>query len=151
MFSLPELQKLISGDCSSIDLSGSNFWELKVPLFSSSSYITFYKGQQQCLYFKCLKPVYLFRTSNNVHTSNFYSSDLKKNVRYLGGYHGNHRVILWFWDITLNEFTEEEKSALLKFVTSCSRPPLMGFSSMSPPFSIRAVDESEEATDMTPG
>ena len=79
------------------------------------------------------------------------SLDLKKNVRYLGGYHGNHRVILWFWDITLNEFTEEEKSALLKFVTSCSRPPLMGFSSMSPPFSIRAVDESEEATDMTPG
>jgi len=98
MFSLPELQKLISGDCSSIDLT-----------------------------------------------------DLKNNVRYLGGYHGNHRVILWFWDITLNEFTEEEKSALLKFVTSCSRPPLMGFSSMSPPFSIRAVDESEEATDMTPG
>ena len=79
------------------------------------------------------------------------TSDLKKNVRYLGGYHGNHRVILWFWDIILNEFTEEEKSALLKFVTSCSRPPLMGFSSMSPPFSIRAVDESEEATDMTPG
>ena len=90
--------------------------------------------------------------TNTIHSLHLLlSSDLKKNVRYLGGYHGNHRVILWFWDITLNEFTEEEKSALLKFVTSCSRPPLMGFSSMSPPFSIRAVDESEEATDMTPG
>eukprot|EP00116_Pleurobrachia_bachei_P006155 sb/3466417/ len=78
--------------------------------------------------------------------------ELRKHVRYLGGYHGSHRVILWFWDITLNEFTEEEKSSLLKFVTSCSRPPLMGFASMSPPFSIRAVDDAEqEPSDMTPG
>jgi ubiquitin-protein ligase E3 B len=72
-------------------------------------------------------------------------------VRYLGGYHGGHRVIMWFWDITLHEFTDEEKSSLLKFVTSCSKPPLMGFGSMSPPFSIRAVDEAEEGTDQTPG
>lgn len=42
---------------------------------------------------------------------------------------------------------------LLKFVTSCSKPPLMGFANMSPPFSIRAVDEDEEVNDhdMTPG
>lgn len=60
---------------------------------------------------------------------------------------------MWFWDIAINEFTQEEKSMLLKFVTSCSKPPLMGFANMSPPFSIRAVDEDEEVNDhdMTPG
>ena len=72
-------------------------------------------------------------------------------MRYLGGYHGGHRVILWFWDVVINEFTEEEKSALLKFVTSVRKPPLMGFSSMTPPFSIRAVGQEEETNDLTAG
>lgn len=33
---------------------------------------------------------------------------------------------------------------MLQFVTSCSRPPLLGFSQLEPPFSIRLVDTSEE-------
>ena len=60
-------------------------------------------------------------------------------------------MIMWFWDIVINEFSEEEKSSLLKFVTSVRKPPLMGFCSMSPPFSIRAVDQNEETNDYTAG
>ena len=40
-----------------------------------------------------------------------------------------------FWDI-VNEMTEEEKSLLLKFVTSCERPSFLGFKDLSPPFTI---------------
>lgn len=43
-----------------------------------------------------------------------------------GGYTATHPVIQTFWEV-VEGFTEEEKRKLLKFVTSCSRPPLLGF------------------------
>jgi len=33
--------------------------------------------------------------------------------------------------------SEEQKRALLKFVTSCSKPPLLGFKDLDPPFCIQ--------------
>jgi ubiquitin-protein ligase E3 B len=36
-----------------------------------------------------------------------------------------------------------ERCALLKFVTSCSRPPLLGFKHLQPEFTIHKVDPSE--------
>ncbi|NXL15218.1 UBE3B ligase, partial [Setophaga kirtlandii] len=53
--------------------------------------------------------------------------DLKKHTVYYGGFHGSHRVIIWLWDILANDFSPEERAMFLKFVTSCSRPPLLGF------------------------
>ncbi|KAF5893793.1 ubiquitin-protein ligase E3C, partial [Clarias magur] len=52
--------------------------------------------------------------------------DLKKFTNYSGGYSPTHPVIKIFWDV-VESFGEEEKRKLLKFVTSCSRPPLLGF------------------------
>ena len=43
-----------------------------------------------------------------------------------GGYTATHPVITIFWEV-VESFTDEEKRKLLKFVTSCSRPPLLGF------------------------
>lgn len=43
-----------------------------------------------------------------------------------GGYTATHPVIQTFWEV-VEGFSEEEKRKLLKFVTSCSRPPLLGF------------------------
>ncbi|PKU37419.1 ubiquitin-protein ligase hypothetical protein [Limosa lapponica baueri] len=43
-----------------------------------------------------------------------------------GGYTADHPVIKIFWRV-VESFTDEEKRKLLKFVTSCSRPPLLGF------------------------
>ena len=34
----------------------------------------------------------------------------------------------------------QEKGSFLKFVTSCSKPPLLGFYHLEPPFSIRCVE-----------
>ncbi|CAI4227822.1 unnamed protein product [Auanema sp. JU1783] len=71
-------------------------------------------------------------------------ADLKKHVQYYGGFHGSHRLIKWLWDIVENEFSAEERRLFLKFVTSCSRPPLLGFSYLEPPFSIRCVEVSDD-------
>ncbi|CAH8577606.1 unnamed protein product [Heterobilharzia americana] len=95
MFSPPELQTLISGDCGSMDID-----------------------------------------------------DLKQHTRYSGGFHSNHRVIRWLWDILRRDFDDRERSLFLKFVTSCSRPPLLGFANLEPPFCIRCVHYTNEDQDV---
>ena len=57
--------------------------------------------------------------------------DLRRSTQYSGGYDDHHPVIEAFWSI-VEEFTEEQKRHLLKFVTSCSRPPLLGFKELYP-------------------
>lgn len=94
LFSGPELQRLISGDSTTLDLS-----------------------------------------------------DLRRHTRYYGGYHSSHRVVNWLWDVLEKEFTEEEKSRFLKFVTSCSKPPLLGFAHLEPPFSVRCVECNDDEDD----
>ena len=91
MFSGPEVQKLISGDSTTLDVS-----------------------------------------------------DLRANTTYYGGYHNKHRVINWLWEIVDKDFNETEKSAFLKFVTSCSKPPLLGFAHLRPEFSIRCVETTDD-------
>uniref|UniRef100_A0A2K6LJ23 Ubiquitin-protein ligase E3C n=1 Tax=Rhinopithecus bieti TaxID=61621 RepID=A0A2K6LJ23_RHIBE len=53
----------------------------------------------------------------------------------IGGYSADHPVIKVFWRV-VEGFTDEEKRKLLKFVTSCSRPPLLGFKELYPAFCI---------------
>ncbi|UYV76096.1 UBE3B [Cordylochernes scorpioides] len=91
IFSTPELQRLISGDNTPIDLQ-----------------------------------------------------DLRRHTKYFGGFHNNHRVINWLWDILERDFSTEEHRLFLKFVTSCSKPPLLGFSHLEPPFSIRCVEVGDD-------
>lgn len=52
--------------------------------------------------------------------------DLKLHTNYTGGYTPDHPTIVSFWKI-VDEFSDQQRSQLLKFVTSCSRPPLLGF------------------------
>lgn len=52
--------------------------------------------------------------------------DLKKHTNYVGGYTQEDPAIDLFWTV-VKDFTDEQKTKLLKFVTSCSRPPLLGF------------------------
>ncbi|XP_015521284.1 ubiquitin-protein ligase E3C [Neodiprion lecontei] len=62
--------------------------------------------------------------------------DLKLHTNYTGGYTPDHPTIISFWKIA-DEFTDQQRSQLLKFVTSCSRPPLLGFKELDPPFCIQ--------------
>ncbi|GJQ75479.1 hypothetical protein Trydic_g17567 [Trypoxylus dichotomus] len=70
--------------------------------------------------------------------------DLRKHTQYYGGFHDSHRVVCWLWDILEKDFSEEEKGMFLKFVTSCSKPPLLGFAHLEPPFSIRCVEVGDD-------
>lgn len=59
-------------------------------------------------------------------------TSLKKSVQYLGGYHESQSYIQDFWDILENELSPEQQRKFLRFMTSCSRQPLLGFSSLEP-------------------
>lgn len=51
--------------------------------------------------------------------------DLKQHTRYSGDFSLEHPTIEMFWKVVEN-FSDIQKRQLLKFVTSCSRPPLLG-------------------------
>lgn len=71
--------------------------------------------------------------------------DWQKNTLYGGGYHPSQLIIHWFWEIVTNEFNDEERAALLKFITSCSRQPLRGFAQLSPQICIHQVRITEDS------
>jgi ubiquitin-protein ligase E3 C len=62
--------------------------------------------------------------------------DLATHCAFAGGYHQDHPVILALWD-ALRSFSNEEQRAFIKFVTSCSRAPLLGFKYLEPPLCIQ--------------
>lgn len=64
--------------------------------------------------------------------------DLEQNTKYGNGFTETHETIAIFWTV-VKSFSEDQKRKLLKFVTSCSRPPLLGFKELDPPFCIQNV------------
>jgi ubiquitin-protein ligase E3 C len=52
--------------------------------------------------------------------------DMRAYTNYAGGYHEEHPVMEMFWQV-VEELAPGEQRALLKFVTACSRAPLLGF------------------------
>eukprot|EP01087_Luapelamoeba_hula_P017100 TRINITY_DN5363_c0_g1_i2.p1 TRINITY_DN5363_c0_g1~~TRINITY_DN5363_c0_g1_i2.p1 ORF type:complete len:863 (-),score=106.25 TRINITY_DN5363_c0_g1_i2:130-2718(-) len=66
--------------------------------------------------------------------------DMRQHTNYAGGYHEGHPVIDMFWRV-VESFSPEEQRRLLKFATSCSRPPLLGFRQLQPPFAIHQASD----------
>ncbi|KAG5556744.1 hypothetical protein RHGRI_007120 [Rhododendron griersonianum] len=64
--------------------------------------------------------------------------DLRSNTKYTGGYTEGSRTIKIFWEV-ISGFEPNERCMLLKFVTSCSRAPLLGFKYLQPTFTIHKV------------
>ncbi|KDR68246.1 hypothetical protein GALMADRAFT_146484 [Galerina marginata CBS 339.88] len=62
--------------------------------------------------------------------------DLRRHTTYGGIYHNSHETIIAFWRV-VNSFHRWQTHNLLRFVTSCSRPHVLGFKELSPNFSIR--------------
>lgn len=74
--------------------------------------------------------------------------DLRRNTIYGGTYvigdDGlEHPTIQLFWKI-MKEISDEERRAVLKFVTSTPRAPLLGFGTLNPRFSIRDAGGDQE-------
>ncbi|XP_018909316.2 ubiquitin-protein ligase E3C-like isoform X2 [Bemisia tabaci] len=68
-------------------------------------------------------------------------ADLKSHTYYSGGFSDKHPTIDLFWRV-MEDFSEVQKKQVLKFVTSCSRPPLLGFKELDPPFCIQLAGSS---------
>lgn len=66
--------------------------------------------------------------------------DMQAHVIYGGGYHPSQPYIQAFW-ATVHEFDPPTRAKLLRFVTSCSRPPLLGFARLRPLIAIHKVPD----------
>ncbi|CUA75157.1 ubiquitin-protein ligase E3 C [Rhizoctonia solani] len=69
--------------------------------------------------------------------------DLRANCVYGGLYDESHEVIERFWKV-VNALNQDQRRALLRFVTSCSRPPLLGFKELNPRFAIRDASSDDQ-------
>ncbi|XP_025111485.1 ubiquitin-protein ligase E3C-like isoform X2 [Pomacea canaliculata] len=69
--------------------------------------------------------------------------DLRQHTNYSGGYRDDHPEIVMFWEV-VSQFTDKQKRQLLKFVTSCSRPPLLGFKDLYPAFCIHNAGNEQD-------
>ncbi|XP_020230204.1 E3 ubiquitin-protein ligase UPL6 isoform X2 [Cajanus cajan] len=77
--------------------------------------------------------------------------DLRLHTNYAGGYQSEHHVIETFWEV-LKGFSLENRKKFLKFVTGCSRGPLLGFRYLEPLFCIQRASSnaSDESLDRLP-
>jgi ubiquitin-protein ligase E3 C len=58
-------------------------------------------------------------------------ASLQRSMQYAAGYHPDQPFIRSFWEI-IEEMTPDQQRKFLKFMTSCSRQPLLGFGSLEP-------------------
>lgn len=70
--------------------------------------------------------------------------DWERHTTYGGGYHPSQATVQWFWDIVRYDFDASDRAALLKFITSCSRQPLLGFGQLAPPLCVHQVRTTED-------
>ncbi|KAF5192738.1 E3 ubiquitin protein ligase, partial [Thalictrum thalictroides] len=77
--------------------------------------------------------------------------DLRSYTHYNGGYDNKDYVIEMFWEV-LKNFSLENQKKFLKFVTGCSRGPLLGFKFLEPQFCIQRTSTyvSEEDVERLP-
>ena len=68
----------------------------------------------------------------------FDVEDLRAHTRYSGGYSESSATVRSFWEV-VQEMSNKDRAALLRFVTSCSRPPMMGFVQLQPQFCLHYV------------
>ncbi|KAG0234785.1 hypothetical protein BGW41_001008 [Actinomortierella wolfii] len=68
--------------------------------------------------------------------------DLKQNVVY-SNFSEDDPTIKHFWSV-VEDMSEEDRRLLIKFVTSCARPPLLGFKELNPKMCIRNAGDEED-------
>lgn len=74
------------------------------------------------------------------------ASDLEAHTRY-EGYSHHDPTCRSFWQV-VREMSPEDRSLLLRYVTSCSRPPLLGFKDLQPAFTL--ARSNRPMTDLPP-
>lgn len=67
-------------------------------------------------------------------------ADLKAHCRLVGGIEADSRTLTLLWEV-LEKLSADDQGRFLQFCTGSSKPPLLGFASLNPPFSIRGVED----------
>jgi len=65
-------------------------------------------------------------------------NSLKSHMQYAAGYHPSQPIVMQFWEI-VESMTADQQRKFLKFMTSCSRQPLLGFGSLEPPPCLQQI------------
>jgi ubiquitin-protein ligase E3 A len=60
--------------------------------------------------------------------------------------HAQHQIVLWFWDIVLNDFTDEQRKKLLFFSTGSDRAPITGLEDIEFVIGLESGDEEKLPT-----
>ncbi|PIK59765.1 putative ubiquitin-protein ligase E3C [Apostichopus japonicus] len=68
--------------------------------------------------------------------------DMRRHTNYAGEFSDTHPVIQNFWEIVKN-LPDSQRRSLLKFITSCSRPPLLGFKELHPALCIHSAGKAD--------
>ena len=55
----------------------------------------------------------------------------KNTMQYTAGFHPSQPFVQWFWEV-VEEMSSSQQRKLLRFMTSCSRQPLLGFQALDP-------------------
>ncbi|KNC83480.1 hypothetical protein SARC_04261 [Sphaeroforma arctica JP610] len=63
-------------------------------------------------------------------------NNLMEHTQYGGGYSSGHRTVRNLWSVVKDDLTPDQQRLFLKFVTSCSRPPALGFQTLQPQFTV---------------
>lgn len=64
--------------------------------------------------------------------------DMREHCHYAGGYSSIDPSVRRFWNVVAS-LNEKHQSALLRFITSCERPPPLGFKTLNPTLTIQRV------------
>lgn len=75
--------------------------------------------------------------------------DWKENTVYDSPDDVKKPQVRLFWDV-VESLTRKQQSQLLKFATSMTRPPLLGFSFLSPPFKVQLLTATVSGEDHLP-
>jgi ubiquitin-protein ligase E3 C len=79
-------------------------------------------------------------------------ADLRRWTSYSGGFTAEHPTVLLLWEVVA-ELAPPQQAAFLKFVTACSRAPLLGFRTLEPRFCVHRAgvarsDAPDEGADL---
>jgi ubiquitin-protein ligase E3 C len=69
--------------------------------------------------------------------------DMKLNTVYDSLFSPEHPTILYFWEVVEHELNNADRQKLVKFITSCPRPPLLGFKELRPSMCIRMAGDDQ--------
>jgi hypothetical protein len=94
----------------------------------------------------------LLMTGLSSSDGRLYSSaafmDIKKSAHY-EGFEDDSPIVSWFWDLVLNQFSNEQRRKFLWFVTGSDRIPLGGLKEIVVTVQRNGVDSDRFPTSMT--